>query len=430
MKKKFYYAFMLMLSMGFIACGGDDEPTPPTPPGDNETEEVAGENINNPKEYLENTAKLVMDYFDPNNQKAVVKLFEDFIYLYGEYDFEGEYEEYSNSRALKSFAHNTSKALKTGNYARANGSEIWQFSQFTGIYEPNTRTYCWERTGNSDALIFKFSRYGSSCELKIAASNGEWSVDADSYTTVKVPKTITITLTEAGTTHMTWVITSNYNESAHNASATIDLKIADLHIITSINGTDSQISATQSFTVGDKTIETAQATISGSKLCDRSAIELAIEREDETALKTFFKSATGETDLLGRIQIKAQTGSLYDIYQADEDRWDAYEESNWSSEAEERIEKQYAQTMNNLVKTSFYFARNGQKQGDIVYKAICEEEYWSGYTYTWWTTEPVLKFKDGSMYSFEEYFGDGRFSTTEDLFIDLVETYQKVLGIY
>lgn len=428
MKKLNLLSILLMLFMcaGFAACENDEKgENETTPPGNNDIVETPDDDTSNPGEYFETTAELFLEYFNANDQKAVLTLLDDFIQEYGDYDIEIE-ENRSSAKPLYAYVKNTHKAINTGNYSRASSSDVWKFADFTGIYEPNDRTWCWERTGNSDALIFKFSHRGASCEFKISVSSDKYTIDIDSYESVEVPKTITTTLTEGNTTHLKSVFKSNYSSTGHTMSANLNLAIANLVFVSNIEGNDSKLSVSQSFTVGDKTLSTASATINGHNLCNRSAIENAIEDDDESALDNFFSDASGESDVLGRVQVKAEVNSLYAIVKAINDRDDAYDDYYYRDRDEEQIEKKYAKAMNEAIKGSFYFARKNQKQGDVLFKAIYEEDTWGD---TYWDTYMCLQFNDGSNYTFEDYFGNGNFYSTESLFTNLIDSYKNILGI-
>lgn len=446
---------------------------------DDSIEEIEGEDLNNPKQYFENTARLVMNYFNANNQEAVGKLLDDFEELYGEYVIDSTEVDEIDQRVLTDFSRNTSRAIYSGNYAAARGVDLWSLADYSGIFEPNSKSLQWERTGKSNDLIFKFDIYGSECELKIVASDGDWSAELNDKATAKVPKKLTFTLTQGGITHMTGVVNSDYSASNHTFTITENATIADLTFKGITSGNDHEVTAAQSFLIGRRVIAKGNATITGSQLCDRDAIQNAIETDDEEFLKTIYNNGVATTDILGRVQTKGEIKSIYDIIDAErryDDAWDEfYNDPEWNklweeynsiydkyyndeythdefnqlledwnqrynemseerdkeeAQLEEQVEKQYAEDLNNIMKCQFEFARNGMKQGEFHFTAVYIEESWGGnYTDTWWECQPVLQFNDGSSYLFEEYFGNGNFTSTENIFTDLVDTYKNILGI-
>lgn len=445
---------------------------------DDSIEEIEGEDLSNPKQYFENTARLVMNYFDANKQKDVARLLMDFNDIYGEYVIDSTEVDAIDQRVLTDFSRNTARAIYSGNYAAARGVDLWSLADYSGIFEPNAKSLQWERTGKSNDLIFKFDIYGSKCELKVVASNGDWSAELNDKASAKVPKTLTFTLTQGSTTHMTGVMNSDYSASNHTFTITENATIADLTFKGNINGNDNEITASQFFLIGRRVIAKGNATITGSQLCDRDAIQNAIENDNETFLETVYRNGVATTDILGRVQTKGEINSIYDIIEAErryDDAWDEfYNDPEWNKlweeynsiydkyynneythdefnqlledwnlryneiseerdkeedQLEEQTEKQLAEDFNNIMKCWFEFARNGQKQGDIFIKAVYEEEVWGDYIDTWWECQPVLQFNDGSLYGFEEYFGNGNFTNTENIFTDLVDTYKKVLDI-
>lgn len=131
------------------------------------------------------------------------------------------------------------------------------------------------------------------------------------------------------------------------------------------------------------------------------------------------------------MQVKATVSSLYNIVKAIDDYEDAWEDAyinsnyNYSDKVFEKIETEYADNLNENISCSFYFARNNTKQGDIIFKAIEDDEYY----YSEYYTEMVLKFNDGGTYRFEEYFNENQFGNTVNIFENLVESYKQILNI-
>lgn len=480
---------LLFLGINLSACTDCcDDLTENVPSTDNnEIENIEGEDLSNPKQYFENTAKLLMDYFDANKQKAVAKFLMDFTEVYGDYVMDSTEVDAVDQRVLTDFSRNTARAILSGNYAAARGVDLWSFADYSGIFEPNAKSMQWERTGKSSDLIIRFELNGSNCELKIAATDGDWSAEINDKATAKVPKKFTFSLTEGSITHMTGVAYNDFNVNGHTFTVNETVTIADLTVKGTAEGKDSEIKGNQSFLIGDKVIATGIASITGSQLCDRNAIQKAIETEDVSSLQTFYQNGAAEIDILGRVQIKGDLSSVYEIveiaerteaaydeyydkwwgdnskfdalyneycsvqdelfnkYDSGEYTWDEFNtlynsfQEEWNqrydefrAEADkdyllldETLVKQSTEDLNEIMKCRFEFARNGQKQGDIILKAVYEEDEWEG----WWTAMPVLQFNDGSIYGFDEYFGNGNFSSTENIFMNLVETYQRVLGI-
>lgn len=432
---KLLLLLLAISSITFVSCDDNKgEGEEPETPGNNETVTTPTDDLSNPKEYFETTAELFMDYFNAGDQDQILKVVNNFIDEYAEYEIDfdnGEDEEDYGyyTRALTNFAKSLKKSIQSGNYARATASEVWEFADFQGVYEPNSNYYSWEKTEDSDYCIYRWTNTdtGKECELKFKASSDTYTFDGDDYNTVTAPKTITVTLTEGGTQLLKSVVKSEYNESAHTIAADINVAVANIIVTTIINGNDQKVTADQTFTIGDKTIETSTATVTGNDLCNRTAIEKALEEADEyenyDKLSRIFNKGVGEADILGRVQVKAEVSSINRLIEAEDERYD-YDYS--SASAEEQAEKKYANIINQYIKASFYFARTSEKQGELSFEAYCEEDY----GYTWWDTHAILIFaSDDSKYDFESYFGNGRFDSTENIFSNLLDTYTNALGL-
>ena len=119
-----------------------------------------------------------------------------------------------------------------------------------------------------------------------------------------------------------------------------------------INGNDNEITAAQFFLIGRRVIAKGNATITGSQLCDRDAIQNAIENDNETFLETVYRNGVATTDILGRVQTKGEINSIYDIIEAErryDDAWDEYMTYGGLPQvAQFSVERQKAEYLKNI----------------------------------------------------------------------------------
>ena len=85
--------------------------------------------------------------------------------------------------------------------------------------------------------------------------------------------------------------------------------------------------------------------------------------------------------------------------------------------------------MNECFGIRMYYDNTSTVQADLMLEPDVILDEWSEYTYFYYDVMPVICFKDGSKYSFEEYFTEDAFSTLTGAAADFVESYGDMFGI-
>lgn len=412
-----------VLLCGFASCSDDDEPSSgiQTPITDERPDNYGDDSkITDEKAYFEETAKLFLNKFKASDQEAIIRMANDFVNDYEELDMPDEFGKAPAAAMMKSISRSLASADIYG-LSRSYESYYYAISKYSGIYEPGK--YSWVRVGDSDDLVFQYNDHsGRKCSATAKASKESWSgnitVDGDTYS-AEVPRQIDITVMQGSTEMLTATVKTNYVKNS-SLEVTVNTKAANLEVNTTLNADNSSVNTATSFAVNGSVIVAAVGKVSGSNLCKQDYIQDLIENEDSDGLYKLFSNAIATADVLGRIQVKGELSNLKDIVEAmDFDDWSKEEADNG------------AKALNKYLKGTFYLNGASKERGTIEWQSYLDyydDWSWNGesYHYEEWDVEPLLKFKDGTTYSIDSYFGNGKFASVESIFENLVDSYEAL----
>jgi len=431
-------AVLTMTCGTFVSCG-DDEPEVPEknetggdePGGGNEPGgEQPGGGLYSPtasKQYLENVATDFLHMFNPDDQKHVIDLANYFTDVYGDLEVPDNWDigddigfEYFNANSTMKHIR---QALTDNNYPALSRAfaEVYDFKRFSGIYAPGA--YSWNKVGESNDIVFQFNNAnGMQCVLTATGTGAEWSTNAEGDV-IRVPENVTVTLKEGSNTLASATVRSNVSERNHTATVNITAKVANIDVTADMNGTDSQITLQSSVKVSGTTAVTATATINGYNLCNRDRIESIIDNDDADELLSLVSNASAKIDILSRLQVTAETSEIEELIDFN-DYYDSYDYPN--KRAAQAACEATCNNLNSYATTGVYYS-SSTKQAQLRFQPEFQDESWSSYTYWWWSVTPVLYFaSDGTTYNFEDYFGNSRFLSVENLWDTLYSSYERL----
>lgn len=432
MKKKFYYFLPILGLLSLTACG-DDDSNDPTPTG-TEQRGGGGGGENNPgsiaedKEYVESVANDISACFKPEDQKPVVDLAYDFGDLYGDLDiptvwedlFDGGGDYYAPAKFMslirRAAVHGDAGAMTRAAYYYVYN---FRFKDFTGIFEPGYNS--WNKTASSNDIVFRFNdRKGKKCELKVTAAGGEWDLqleDEDYWESyeynIKVPHTVTVSLTQGGTSLVNIKINSMVDLQGLNGNVDANITIMNLNLAAKASLSNSQATLTSSFKAGTTEIYYATGTVNGNRM-------LESDWDDLMAMK----NATANGRILNKIEVagNATMSAALNKVLMDDPYWDSYgcpdRDLAWQSCLN------VCGTLNSGFSVNLKYG--GKQRASIAFSPYLSEwPTWDG-SMGWdiWP-EAWLKFPDGTLYSFEDY-GDV-FSGLGDIFQTVADLYENVL---
>lgn len=399
------YFIIAAMMMALAGCGSDEDEAGLNPGLDPDTD---------PKEFFEETATIFLNQFKAADQQAVIKMANDFVNDYGNLDMPDEFTMAPANFMMQSLA----RSLESNDFAglsRSYESYYYAFSKYTGIYKPGK--YSWYRNGNSSDIVFQYTdRSGKECSITAKASQETWSgsigLEGDTYS-ADVPKTISIVVKQGSVTMLTATVETSYVKNS-KLSVAVNTKAANLEVNTEMNATNTTLKSSTKLAVGGSVITTGVAEVNGQNLCKQDYIQSLIENEDEDGLFNLITSGNATADVLGRLQVKGSISQLKDVAEAID-----YDDTDQNGA------KNAAALLNQKLRGTFYFNGSANASGTIGWQSCLSwESSWNGEK--WWAVEPVLKFNDGTSYAFEDYFGNGKFGSVENIFENLLDSYEAL----
>ena len=331
---------------------------------------------------------------------------------------------------------------------------VVQASNFKGHFTATNGRWVLSK---ADDLQFIFNdKYGDKCVLKLETSGSvkkvyllntdEWinykseTVGNDYYSydyydrtqwTIGVPEKIVLTLTQGGREVVKTTVNIDLGSISNEE---FDLSKNSLNVSTLVefnNGYKinvSQVSYTANSKVSvqstmskngkDLVVMALASDLSGIPSCNVSAFTKSdFDIDDYDTDKTNGKNAFVKLDILGKIQIQ---GTISDIRKYA----DYLEQADENDEKESNF-KSYLNQANDLANINMFYYGSIVRQASVTLEPFEKKEW--GYSY--WTTEPVLVFYDGSSYStFEAFFNDSDFKTTIEAFKTFANKYADLVG--
>lgn len=424
MKKLYIYGTAVLMALCtpvFTSCGDDskekDEPTPdgPNKPSGQLTPEES-------KVYLEDAGKAFLQQFKPEEQQQLIELVSYFEDHYGYLEAPEEWEEDDSDWGYYSMNPNDAfRALKAAMHGNASAmtraASVYEFRTYSGIYQPGSKGR-WEKTGDSDKIIFRFFKNGETCELTASdLKAGEWrpsEFDTNITEMYILPYKVGVSLTEKGKELMKGTISFVPNYKNKTCTASYDVTAANLRMTANLNATDTRIVMKAQGTVNGKTLIDSDATLEGNHLCDYDVLKVT---EDFSSL---LDNASANMDIIGKVQLKSKGSHFDKVGKLLGNTYTSYNSNNYE-DGRKKCDKD-CKELNRYIQTGVYYGTNTQ-QASIEY-----QPYLYGDTNSWWQWAPesVICFSDGTTYEFNEFFGDSQFLSVKNLYEDLVESYMKL----
>lgn len=407
-------------AMALASCGDDndnnnngDEPNVNPDP----TETVDGLLTSTEAfDYLKSTASEAISLFNPEDQREILQACKNFDELYGEFEMPEEFDDDDYD--------SPSYYVKALEKAMGNGSPLdmtrayytYSIKDYTGIYEPNLRTKCWERTGNSSDVVFLCKVNGQDFEIKAAPSDGTWVLELDDN--YEIPLSVTTTLTYGGQQLASTVVESRYDQRGHTAALKISAQAANIAVTTDLNGTDSQLTERAYATVGGKRLIDATMTVRGNNLCDMDAYA-SLEYAGPAQLEAMFQSVTFSANILDRVFFNGSASNMVKVTNA----LDYYDSTDIEENQKNLLKEcqKYCNIIEDNLKAEIKFAGCNSVQGSLVFVPYLDESrryIWSVYP------APGIEYAyDKSIEVFEDT--DYDFSVVEAQFRNLLERYRN-----
>lgn len=456
-----------MVSVGFVACGDDDdpasekvdpskpdEPVDPVTPDKGEAKTQAEQ-----KEYLQQVAREFMDLTPASDFRELVNLGKHIKETYGgkNYDWDnvGQWAEdivNASRNALGTTDRVNISDYRTNVYE--NYKAILIASNFYSHFTASNGS--WVRSDASDLQFIFKDQNGKPCVLKVETSGNskdlyafnvydrteeDYDYNNGSYTyiryydrtkcIIRVPENINVTLTQAGAQVLKIAVKIDLGSITNEE---FDFSKDNLNVSTVVelnNGYKANLSNV-TYQGNSKVAVVFELSKNGKSLVSLSAasdvsgipsVNLGAFSEKEFDKDNYYtddanaKNAVVKVDILGKVQVQGTCSDVRKFAEYIKKADDAeYEESNFKS---------YINQANGLMDLNVFYDNNAVKQATIKLEPFQKTKYDGRVK---WTTEPVMVFYDGSSYStFSAFFNESDFKAVIDDFNKLIEKYRDLV---
>ncbi len=443
------------------ACGGDDDepdldPNPGQNPGTDEwvdePDGPGGNPVSNEaesKEYLGETASIVMDRFRPEDQKPLVDIASSFANDYGDYDLDtSAFEEKpSRSRALNYFfaALRGAAAGSYMNLSRA-ANAVVEIAPYTGVYRPDATKRMFYRAAASSDVVVEFYHDGRPCTLVVSPSSDTWSVDAkveaDDYT-VKVPRNIQFALTDGGVQLVSGSATTYWKDGVA-LQVEADVTAANIRVVSHIDASNSVVTTNDELYVDGTLLVRAEGSVNGSNMVSTKAIEGIFDRKTDTSdywngyeyvtvedyyyefnpakAGKMFHDGRASIQLLNRVLVNAEVSDAAKLFNIG----DLYFDTDSYDKGAKAACQKACDLLNKYALSYVFLAGNSNPTAMLTWQPYLDDESnWDGYRYEEWVPEGVIAFSDGSTYSVSQYFMND-FGNVLNRFESLYYAYERM----
>jgi len=462
------YLFAAIVCVGVASCGDDDKddsskpenPITPVEPTKNDAMSSAEQ-----KEYLEKVAMEFMDMMPASDFRDISELGKFIAENYVEdYDWKNVEDwakdvfdaarEALGTKSTERKTDNRYSYTYEYNYIYTNYKALLLASNFTGHFTAHNGRWIQEKA-NDLQFIFTDKR-GQQCVLKMETggsvknvyllniddrqsrdynSSGNTSIYNYYYDrtqcVIGVPENIVVTLTQGGSQVVKTTVKINLG-SIINEEFDISKSSLTLSVLVELNNGykfnvsnvayTASTNASVAFTMSKN--GTALVTIGASaNVYDIPSVNVSafssksFDKDNYDFDKINGKNAYVKLDILGKVQIQ---GTLSDIR-----KFVDYLDEAKHNDTSESTYKSYINQANSLADVNLFYDGKNVKQAAIKLEPFADEK-WNGRTY--WETEPVIYFYDGSSYStFEAFFNEKDFKKVIDTFKTLANKYADLV---
>lgn len=436
-----------ILSLVVLAsCGGKDDneiDNPEGPQGSGSMQEMTPEES---KEFLQNTATEFLNLFNPQDQKQAIDLAAYFSSEFEDYDAPDEFNIEPDGRNriptpyIKALGQAAKGDLDALTRAAMTYSYTLKFDRFAGVYEPESKSEKWVKTGDSKDIIFKFTNQSNQpVEMKVSQSGGSYDVDFsvmdwdyDSYEEyeiqynyfLSVPKNVTASLIENGKELANSTVVSSVDVKGHKINADVNATLMNIKALCKVDGNDSKVEARAEFFVSGNKVADSYATITGNHLCDKTKYESFEDMDDdqiESELAKMFKTGDCSGNLLDKVQVYGQMEYYRELASDLDSYWDEYDFN--SKDQAQKACQTVCDRLNKNVRTQLRYNKTATDQATIqfvpfFYQWGSSEQYWECYV------SANLLFPDKTTYNIDSYFD--RFTNVTNKWNSLISAYEKI----
>lgn len=455
MKKHFFYPLLLAGCLGMVtACGDDNDGTKD---GDDNGGGNVVENIvtaDDAQREIDRVGKELIRKIDADKLKPVIELAR-----FCDSEFNNDYDEpvwvYPEEhplnpdygvRAIMRHISATAQGDFAGVVSLKRIVKTYALGDAFGIYTWDEDDCDWVKTPSTSELTFKFNHEGKACVVNVTKSGTEYTFTTrDDYNgidqRIKIPATTVATVTEGGVQLAKLTVNvPECNQGGKNYKLNARLEVSDYTIEGEASDNNSSVFATCYMSAGSERLAEGVFNVTGNKLADDEAFA-----DDNVEVKDLH-TGKGTITLLNSISLNAEVDNTaglsdkldyqmewyhseyFDSYMSEPSIYDDGDAATVEADA-----RAAADAANKDARSSLTFV-NGS------YVAPVEWEAYLSYSYSWdnpgydgyysrgnyggWDIRPVIRFDNGSRYTFDDYFTAVRFSSLISAFESLARDFE------
>lgn len=402
-KLKFLIPCLMLSMVSFTSCSDDDNNG--DGPSGGGSEPLTSEQS---KEKLSEIGQNLIGLINAEDQRKLIELGDYFSDIAGSLEFQEKDQVRKSIRTIVAASQGDMAAVYS---LAAPNSEIYQASDYYGVYTYNKQTDEWPRTDSNSELALKFAdKQGQQAEIRIAATGNESVIEYDDVI-VKVPAKITATI-KLGSSILTSVDITTANVNSNNprkADITVNVDASGYKVSSSVSAGPSQVKANYLITIRGTEAVKGEAYLNGSNMT-------ADEGKNEN-IEDRFNDAQAQANIMGEALVTLKCESYKEMARKLEEVEDQHDRSS-SQAAAQATANVYKQYLNG----GLTFTGSDQQSATLAFQPYIVEK-WNGVEY--WEVEPLLQFEDESLISFEKYFdaASGPFKSLADSFEALVDSF-------
>lgn len=402
-KLKFLIPCLMLSMVSFTSCSDDDNNG--DGPSGGGSEPLTSEQS---KEKLSAIGQNLIGLVNAEDQRKLIELGDYFSDIAGSLEFQ---EKDQVRKAIRTIVAASQGDMAAVYSLAAPNSEIYQASDYYGVYTYNKQTDEWPRTDSNSELALKFAdKQGQQAEIRIAATGNEADIEYDDVI-VKVPAKITATI-KLGSSILTSVDITTANVNSNNprkADITVNVDANGYKVSSSVSAGPSQVKANYLITIRGTEAVKGEAYLNGSNMT-------ADEGKNEN-IEDRFNDAQAQANIMGEALVTLKCESYKELARKMEEVKDQYDRSS-SQAAAQATANVYKQYLNG----GLTFTGSDQQSATLAFQPYIVEK-WNGVEY--WEVEPLLQFEDESLISFEKYFdaASGPFKSLANSFEALVDSF-------
>ena len=409
--------------------------------------------------------------FNIRDYEEAIFMCDHFVRKYNIYSFDAD--RYFNLHSGSSYSPMHKYMTAVGKLAKGNigyapatraAAELWQASDFYGVFVPDQSSHDWTKASPADYLELRFPAPDGSTYSVKAVPSAQYTDWTEVDFIGRVPRTITVTGSKGDRVLFTTTIENIINDQKKAIETIVKTTVNNLEVRVSNTITDTTITELTTVEVKGETVCTVSANVYGRDFTNYEKWKADFDNMtdeyydpvtgywmdgddfacDVMAPRVFYGKS--EVDLIGELQVKGRVSQLKklvdvlneDSYIGTQEEWDYNKNECRVWDDDPAVVERQAQYLNTYADVAFYYDHTTALQGYFSWDVDVDDDYsyysdgyWDyakddwveyGHTriYVYHEIMPLLTFPDLTTFAVEDFFNETDFNL-------LVNDYDRLL---